>query len=253
MLNVIISGCCGHMGQVVENICTADPEVEIAAGFDRVQTEKPYPVYVSLSNFTGHADAVIDFSNPAALDSLLSYCTEHRVPAVLATTGYSPEQLAAIDEAAKIVPIFRSANMSLGINVMAELVKRAAQVLGDSCDIEIVERHHSRKVDAPSGTALMLADAATSGLNEQPAYVYDRSSRRQARPKNEIGISSVRGGTIVGVHDVIFAGRDEVIEITHTAQSREIFASGAVKAAKFLAQVTQPGLYNMQQLVASVL
>ena len=252
MYKIIISGCSGHMGQVVESICTADPEVEIAAGFDVVQAEKPYPIFSNPANFTGEADAVIDFSSPAALEGLLAYCTQRKVPAVLATTGYSEAQLAAIDEASKVVPIFRSANMSLGINVMVELVKKAAQVLGDSYDIEIVERHHNRKVDAPSGTALMIADAAASALSYEPEYIYGRSDRRQARDKKEIGISSVRGGTIVGVHDVIFAGRDEVIEITHTAQSREIFASGAVKAAKFLTKCDQPGMYNMQQLVAAV-
>jgi 4-hydroxy-tetrahydrodipicolinate reductase len=252
MYQIIIAGCSGHMGQVVESICTADPEVEIAAGFDLVQADKPYPIFTNPANCNLDADGVIDFSNPAALDGILAYCTEHKVPAVLATTGYSQEQLAAIEEASKVVPIFRSANMSLGINVMVELVKKAAQVLGDSYDIEIVERHHNRKVDAPSGTALMIADAAASGLNYQPEYIYDRSGRRQSRDKKEIGISAVRGGTIVGVHDVIFAGRDEVIEITHTAQSREIFASGAVKAVKFLAQQSQPGMYNMQQLVAAV-
>ncbi len=252
MYKIIISGCSGHMGQVVESICNADLEVEIAAGFDVLQIEKPYPIFSNPANFTGEADAVIDFSSPAALDGLLAYCAERKVPAVLATTGYSEAQLAAIDQASQVVPIFRSANMSLGINVMVELVKKAAQVLGDSYDIEIVERHHNRKVDAPSGTALMIADAAASALSYEPEYTYGRSDRRQARDKKEIGISSIRGGTIVGVHDVIFAGRDEVIEITHTAQSREIFASGAVKAAKFLAQCDQPGMYNMQQLVAAV-
>ncbi len=240
------------MGQVVESICAADPEVEIAAGFDVVQSEKPYPVFSNPANFTGRADAVIDFSSPAALEGLLDYCTRRRVPAVLATTGYSEAQLADISRASGEVPIFRSANLSLGINVMAELVRKAALALGDSCDIEIVERHHNRKVDAPSGTALMLADAAASALSYEPEYLYGRSDRRQPRGKKEIGISSVRGGTIVGVHNVIFAGRDEVIEITHTAQSREIFASGAVKAAKFLTQRDEPGLYNMQQLVAAV-
>ncbi len=253
MVRIIISGCCGHMGRVVEEICLADSEVEIVAGFDRFPAEKSYPVYTDLTAFKGQADAVIDFSNPAALEPLLAYCTTNNVAAVLATTGYSAEQLAMIDQAAAKIPVFRSANMSLGINVMAELVRRAAQALGSSCDIEIVERHHNRKVDAPSGTALMLADAASAGLGYQPDYVYDRSGRRQPRPKQEIGIYAVRGGTIVGLHDVIFAGRDEIIEITHTAQSREIFASGAVSAAKFLSAATEPGMYNMQQLVASVL
>lgn len=251
MLKMIISGCNGKMGQVVEAICSADSQVQVVAGFDVNQATRSYPVYVSPANFTGTADAIIDFSSPKALDGLLAFATERKVPVVLATTGYTQEQLAQIDEASKLVPIFRSANMSLGINVVLDLVKRAAAILGESCDIEIVERHHNRKVDAPSGTALMLADAAKEGLDYDVEYSYGRHERRMARPKNEIGISAVRGGTIVGVHEVIFAGRDEVIEIRHEAQSREIFASGAVKAAKFLTTVTQPGLYNMQQLVAA--
>lgn len=249
MYQFIISGCCGHMGAVVEDICKADGEISIAAGFDVVQMPKDYPIFVSPANYTGEVDAVIDFSSPKALDGLLAFCTERKVPVVLATTGYSQEQLAQIDEAAKVIPVFRSGNMSLGINVLIDLVKRAAAVLGESCDIEIVEQHHKRKVDAPSGTALMIADAAKSALDYDTDYVYGRADRREARPKNEIGISSVRGGTIVGVHEVIFAGRDEIIEIKHTAMSRDIFANGAVRAAKFLVGKSA-GMYNMEQLVA---
>lgn len=246
---IIISGCCGKMGQVVEAICAADGEVTVVAGFDVSSEPKAYPVYSSPDNFSGEADAVIDFSNPAALDGLLSFCTRRGIPLVLATTGFSPEQLEQIKEAAKSVAIFRSANMSLGINVLLELVKKAAAVLGDSYDIEIVEKHHNRKVDAPSGTALMIADAAASALNFEPEYVYERHSVRQSRDKKEIGISAVRGGTIVGVHEIMFAGRDEIIEIKHTAMSREIFANGAVKAAKFLTGHRTPGLYDMSMLV----
>lgn len=251
MLKIIISGCNGKMGQVVESICKADSQVQVVAGFDVNQTGRDYPVYVSPANFTGEADVIIDFSSPKALDGLLSFAVERHMPIVLATTGYSEEQIAQIHAASREVPVFRSANMSLGINVVLDLVRRAAAILGESYDIEIVERHHNRKVDAPSGTALMLADAAAESLDYQAEYNYGRHERRMPRPKNEIGISSVRGGTIVGVHEVIFAGRDEVIEIRHEAQSREIFASGAVKAAKFLAGATQPGLYDMQQLVAA--
>ena len=246
---IIISGCNGHMGRVVESICAGDPEVTVVAGFDITQDSRDYPIYVSPGNFTGEADAVIDFSSPAALDGLLSFATERKIPLVLATTGYSDEQIAQIERASQSVPIFRSANMSLGINVLLELVKKAAAVLGDSYDIEIVEKHHNRKVDAPSGTALMIADAAASALNFQPEYIYERHSIRQSREKKEIGISAMRGGTIVGVHEIMFAGRDEIIEIKHTAMSREIFANGAVKAAKFLAGVTQPGIYDMSMLV----
>ena len=246
---IIISGCNGRMGRVVESICEADPDVSVVAGFDVSLESRAFPVFVSPANFTGEADAVIDFSSPAALDGLLAFALERKVPLVLATTGYSDEQLAQIDEASKHIPIFRSANMSLGINVLLELVKNAAAVLGDSYDIEIVEKHHNRKVDAPSGTALMIADAAASALNFKPEYVYERHSVRQSRDKKEIGISAVRGGTIVGIHEIMFAGRDEIIEIKHTAMSREIFANGAVKAAKFLAGVSKPGMYDMSMLV----
>lgn len=246
---IIISGCAGRMGQVVEHICTADPDIKIVAGFDVNPIERDYPVFSSPADFSGEADAVIDFSNPAALDNLLAFCTEKKIPLVLATTGFSDAQLEQIKEASQQVAIFRSANMSLGINVLLELVKKAATVLGDSYDIEIVEKHHNRKVDAPSGTALMIADAAASGLNFEPEYVYERHSVRQSRDKKEIGISAVRGGTIVGIHEIMFAGRDEIIEIKHTAMSREIFANGAVKAAKYMAAGRTPGMYDMSMLV----
>lgn len=252
MIRIAISGCNGHMGRVVEEICLADPEISIVAGFDLLGNgDHDFPVYSSPAELKEGADAVIDFSSPAALKGLLELARTRRTPLVLATTGYSAEQLAAVDEAARSAPIFRSGNMSLGINLLLELVKRAAAVLGGDYDVEIVERHHHRKVDAPSGTALMLADAAAEALPYRPEYVYDRQSVRKPRDPREIGISSVRGGTIVGDHEVIFAGRDEVIELRHSAQSREVFASGAVRAAKFLAGVRSPGLYSMADLVAA--
>lgn len=195
------------------------------------------------------ADALIDFSHPAALTGLLDFCVGRKLPAVLATTGYSEEQLAQIGQAAKSIPIFRSANMSLGVNVLMDLVRRAAALLGEDFDVEIQERHHRRKLDAPSGTALMLAHAAASALPYEPEHVYDRHSVRKPRDRREIGISSLRGGTIVGDHTVVFAGRDEVVEISHHAASREVFAVGAVKAAKFLAGVDAPGLYDMSHLI----
>ena len=250
MLKIIISGCNGHMGRVVEDLCNADPQVEVAAGFDILgNSDRNFPIFTSPAQFTGKADAVIDFSSPAALDSLLDFAKATKTPLVLATTGYTPEQIAKIGAAALEVPIFRSANMSLGINVLIELVKKAAAVLGDSYDIEIVERHHRRKVDAPSGTALMIADAAASACGHESEYIFDRHSVRRPRDKKEIGISAVRGGTIVGEHEIIFAGHDEVMEIKHTALSREIFAQGAVEAAKFMASVQAPGLYDMSMLV----
>ena len=250
MLKIIISGCNGHMGRVVESLCAADPQVEVVAGFDVLgSNDGEFPVYSSPAQFTGKADAVIDFSSPAALNGLLDFAQATGTPLVLATTGYTPEQVAQIGAAAQKVPIFRSANMSLGINVLLELVKKAASVLGDSYDIEIVERHHRRKVDAPSGTALMIADAAAQSCGHETEYVFERHSVRQPRDKKEIGISAVRGGTIVGEHEIIFAGHDEVMEIRHTALSREIFAQGAVEAAKFISGVTAPGLYDMSMLV----
>lgn len=250
MLKIIISGCNGHMGRVVASLCEADPDLEIAAGFDVLgAADREFLVYTSPAQFTGEADAVIDFSSPAALDGLLEFAKTRHIPLVLATTGYTPEQEAQVGAAACEVPIFRSANMSLGINVLLELVKKAASVLGDSYDIEIVERHHRRKVDAPSGTALMIADAAASSCGHETEYVYERHSTRHPRDTKEIGISAVRGGTIVGEHEIIFAGHDEIMEIKHTALSREIFAQGAIAAAKFIAGVERPGLYDMSYLV----
>ena len=250
MIRVIISGCSGRMGRVVEEICSADPDISIVAGFDIfASSDRDFPVYTSPAQFEGTADVVIDFSHPSALTPLLAFCQDRNIPVVLATTGYTQEQISEIDTAAKNVPIFRSANMSLGINVVIELIKKAASVL-DGYDIEIVERHHNRKVDAPSGTALMLADAAASAVSYDAQYVMDRSQTRRPRDRQEIGISAVRGGTIVGDHEVIFAGRDEVIELHHHAASREIFANGAVKAAKFLVGKSH-GLYCMADLVAT--
>lgn len=248
-MKLILSGCNGRMGRVITAMCASRDDMQIVAGID-AYTEKlaDYPVYRDIHEFSGEADCVIDFSNPAALESLLTYCTVHKTPVVLATTGYSPEQLKAVDEAAKQIPVFRSANMSIGINVLLQLVKTAAQILDESYNIEIVEHHHNQKLDAPSGTALMIADAAASA-RENCKYVYERHSVRQKRDKSEIGISSVRGGTIVGIHETYFAGHDEILEIKHTAMSREIFASGAIKAAAYLGKLTEPGLYSMTDLV----
>ena len=253
-IQVIISGCNGRMGQVVSRMCAAREDMEVCAGFDINPVQKnDYPVFTNPSDFSGHADVIIDFSNAAFLDQLLDFALSHNVPAVICTTGHSQEQLQRLQEASQHVPMFRSGNMSLGINLLANLVKKAAAVLGPGFDVEIVERHHRMKVDAPSGTALMLADAAAVGMAEQPAYVYERQSVHRPRGDHEIGISSVRGGTIVGEHEVIFAGPDEVIEFKHTAQSREVFANGAIAAAAFLAGVKAPGLYTMDDVLAEVL
>jgi 4-hydroxy-tetrahydrodipicolinate reductase len=251
---MVISGCYGHMGRVLTRVAVDDAVVEVVAGFDVAvlplgASSPAYPVYACPSEFDGVADVIVDFSVPDALDGLLSFALSQDIPLVLCATGYSPEQVAAIEGVASKVPIFRSGNMSLGINLLIELVGRACAVLGDSYDVEIVERHHRRKIDAPSGTALMLADAAASALLDSPDYVFERESRRVPRKSGEIGISAVRGGTIVGEHDVILAGLDEVIELKHSAASRDVFAVGAVKAAKFMAKIGKPGMYSMKDVL----
>ena len=252
MQKIILSGCNGHMGRVLTQMCQADPELEIAAGFDILgQPGGGFPVFSNPALCDVPADVVIDFSNPAALGPLLEFCTGRGVPLVLATTGFDQAQLAQIEEAARTIPLFRSANMSLGVNVLLDLVRRAAAALGGDYDVEIVERHHRRKLDAPSGTALMLADAAASALPGESQVVYDRHAVRRARQPQEIGVSSVRGGTIVGDHTVIIACWDEVIEHILHAASPENFASGAITEAKFLAQVKRPGMYDMSHLLAA--
>ena len=254
MTKIIISGCSGKMGQMVAQICEDKKDVEVAAGFDITgKACGNFPVFANPKDFKGEADVIIDFSSPAALDNLLTFCTDRNIPCVFCTTGYSGEQLVHISHLSEKVPAFRSGNMSLGINLLTALVKKAAAVLGDDFDVEIVEKHHNTKVDAPSGTALMLADAAASALPHDSEYVYERQSVRQKRAHNEIGISSVRGGTIVGEHEVIFAGKDEVIELKHSAYSRSVFASGAVAAAIYLANIKQPGMYDMNDVLADVL
>ena len=254
MPKIIISGCNGKMGQTITRLCADKDNITIVAGFDaRAVKLSDYPVYAEPMEFGGEADVIIDFSNPASLDNLLNYCTVRHIPCVLCTTGYSDEQLVQILHASKSIPVFRSGNMSLGINLLTGLVKKAAAVLGDNFDVEIVERHHRTKVDAPSGTALMLADAAASALPHESEYIYNRHDVRQKRGKNEIGISSIRGGTIVGEHEVIFAGTDEVIEFKHTAYSRDVFANGAISAAVYLSKIKSPGMYDMNDVLAEVL
>lgn len=246
MLKIIVSGCNGHMGQSVVNLCSGMDDVEIPCGFNRTPIAKnDFPVYSDPNEYTGEADALIDFSNPANLTALLYYCIARGIPAVLCTTGYSDEQLAEIEAASKKVPIFKSGNMSLGINLLMSLARKAAAVLGANFDVEILERHHNRKVDAPSGTALMLADAVASALPHESEYVYERHSVRQKRRREEIGISSMRGGTIVGEHEIMFAGPDEIVTLHHSALSRDVFASGAIAAAKFMAGIKTPGMYDM--------
>ena len=254
MPKIIISGCNGKMGQNITRLCRERKDITIVAGFDINPVKlSNYPVYSDPMEYGGEADVIIDFSNPSTLSSLLDYCTSRKFPCILCTTGYSDEQLVQISHVSESIPVFRSGNMSLGINLLTGLIKKAATVLGDGFDVEIVERHHRMKLDAPSGTAIMLADAVSSALPHDSEYIYDRHSVRQKRGNNEIGISSVRGGTIVGEHEVIFAGTDEVIEFKHTAYSRDVFANGALSAAVFLSDVKKPGMYDMNDVLSGML
>ena len=250
MTKVIMHGCNGKMGQTITAMCKDDPEIEIVAGIDTYDGIKnDYPVFPNISVCNVKADAVIDFSNAKAVDDLLIYCEEKQVPVVLCTTGLSEEQLAKVKQISEHVAVLKSANMSLGINMLMELLKKAALTLAPAgFDMEIVEKHHNQKLDAPSGTAIALADSMNEALDEKYAYVYDRSQERKKREKYEIGISAVRGGNIVGEHEVIFAGQDEVIEFKHTAYSKAVFAKGAVQAAKFLAG-KPAGFYDMSDVI----
>lgn len=250
MIKMILSGCCGYMGRVITDIAAADEDVEIVAGIDPAgQGDQTYPVYTSAEACVAEADVLVDFSSPKALDALLAYCTAKKLPVIFCTTGYSEEQAAQIQAAAEHTAVMRSANMSLGINLLMKLLKDAARVLAPAgFDIEIVEKHHNRKVDAPSGTALALADSINEAMDHAYGYKYDRTSERRKREKNEIGFSVVRGGNIVGEHEVIFAGMDEIIEVKHTAYSRGIFAKGAVQAAKYMAG-KPAGFYDMGDVV----
>ena len=250
MVKIIMHGCNGKMGQVITGIVAADKDAEIVAGIDIVDNrQNPYPVFTNIDDCNVEADVIIDFASAKAIDKLLDYVETKKIPVVLCTTGLSEEQLARVEEVSKKVAVLKSANMSLGINTLFKVLKSVSPLLAEAgFDIEIVEKHHHFKVDAPSGTALALGDAVNESLPEKYEYKFDRSQDRIPRPKNEIGFSSVRGGTIVGEHDVIFAGEDEVITFSHTAYSKSVFAKGAVEAAKFLKG--QPaGHYTMKEVI----
>lgn len=250
MVRAIMHGCNGRMGQVISGLIKEDAAIEVVAGIDQYTgADNTYPVFAALSDCDVEADVVIDFSNAAAVDALLMWCGEKQMPVVLCTTGLSEEQLKKVEEVSEKAAVLKSANMSLGINLLMKLLKDAAKVLATAgFDIELVERHHNQKVDAPSGTALALADSINEAMNLEYEYVYDRSSVRQKRDKKELGISAVRGGTIVGDHEVIFAGSDEVVEFKHTAYSKTVFGKGAVEAAKFLAG-KPAGRYDMSDVI----
>ena len=250
MTNIIMNGCNGRMGRMITDIANKDTDVQIVAGIDAYdKVANDYPVFTNIFDCNVDADVISDFSTASAIDDLLKYAVEKKIPVVLCTTGLTSEQLDNVQKASEKVAILKSANMSLGINTLMKILKVATEVLANrGYDIEIVEKHHNQKLDAPSGTALALADCINQVLNNEYDYTYDRSSRREKRPEKEIGISAVRGGTIVGEHEVIYAGIDEVIEIKHTAYSRAVFAKGAVDAAKYLAS-KETGMYNMADVL----
>ena len=250
MVRIIMHGCNGKMGQVITGLVADDPNAQIFAGIDIADNrDNGYPVFTDIKKCDVAADVIVDFAAAAAVDALLDYSVEKQIPVVLCTTGLSDEQLARVKESSKKVAILKSANMSLGINTLMKLLKDAANVFAPAgYDIEIVEKHHNQKVDAPSGTAIALADSINEARGGEYEYVYDRSQVRKKRDKKELGISAVRGGTIVGEHEVIFAGIDEVIEFKHTAYSKSVFAKGAVEAAKFLAG-KPAGMYDMADVI----
>ncbi len=250
MTDIILNGCFGKMGSVICDIVKKSDNFNIVAGVDIADSDADYPVYKSYKDIPDSLNAqfIIDFSHPSVLADELEYAVNKKMPVVIATTGLSDEHKQMINEASKSIAVFFTANMSLGINLIAELAKKAASVLSADFDIEILEMHHNQKVDAPSGTALLLADEISDALDFKPEYVYERNSKRQKRNKEEIGISSIRGGTIVGEHEIIFAGPDEVIKITHSAYSKGLFANGALNAGKYLIG-KEPGLYSMKDML----
>ena len=253
MTRIILNGCNGKMGRAITKMASEDEACEIVAGIDiNAQTPNTYPVFTKISDCDIKADVIVDFSHPSCFDDVIDYAKRTKTAVIIATTGLSKEQRAEIGKTAKEIPTFFSANMSLGINLLIALSQKATAILGDKFDIEIVEQHHNQKLDAPSGTALVIADGINDVLSETYRYAYDRHLMREPRKKKEIGIHSVRGGTIVGKHKVIFAGNDEVIELSHEASSKEVFALGAISAAKFMTD-KPVGLYSMAELVGEMI
>lgn len=252
MTNIIVSGINGRMGRAIEEMCKGSDKFTIIGGVDiNLGVPHEFPVVSDVNELSGKADALIDFSHHSAAKVLCDYAVNTGTPVIFCTTGYTDEELSFIKEASAKVAVFRSGNMSLGINLLIELSKKAAEIL-EGFDIEIIEQHHNQKLDAPSGTAIMLADAVSTAKNGESEYVYERQSRRQKRDGKEIGIHSVRGGSIVGQHDVIFAGQQECITLSHTAESRSVFAEGALRAAKFMAG-KKSGLYSMKDVISGII
>ena len=249
MTKIILSGSSGQMGGTLTQVISERNDCTIVAGISKnFSSTSNFPAFNSPNEINVDADVIIDFSNPALLDSLLNFAIHKKMPIVICTTGFTDEQITKIKDASKLIPIFFSGNTSIGINLLIELAKKAALVLGSNFDIEIIEKHHNKKIDAPSGTALMIANAINSVNNQNLSYVYERHSKNEPRSNKEIGIHSIRGGTIVGEHDVIFAGKDEVLTLSHTSQSKGIFADGAINAAIFI--LSKPaGLYTMSDLL----
>ncbi len=250
-VRIILSGCNGRMGRVVSGLCEKDPDANIVAGIDVTGGESgSFPVFTDINSCSTEADVIIDFSLPSGTDKLLDYAVSRSIPVVLCTTGLSDTQLDKVRKASEKTAILRSANMSVGVNALIKILKEVSPVFAEAgFDIEIIEKHHREKKDAPSGTALALADSINSSLNNEYSYVFDRSSRSERRPEKEIGISALRGGTIPGDHDVVFAGEDETVTISHRAYSRSIFGKGAVQAAKFL-KGKGPGMYDMADVLS---
>ncbi len=250
MIKAAINGYLGHMGQVIERLILENDNIELVAGID----EKSYSykgelkVYENIFELKDKCDVIIDFSHPSSLESLVKYCTSNKIPLVIGTTGYGEKEIDLLSKGSKEIPIFYTANMSLGVNLLLDLVSKAAILLKDDFDIEIIEKHHNKKIDAPSGTAYLIADTINKELENSMDYVFDRHLSHKKRSNNEIGIHSIRGGTIVGEHSVIFSGLDEVIEIKHSAGSKQIFAQGALRAVDFIIG-KEPGLYNMRNLI----
>ncbi len=251
MVNILLSGCNGKMGKIITECCKTFEDLKIVCGTDINTTSSEYPVYSSPADAKEKFDVIIDFSHPSALKGILDYAVNTKTPVVICTTGLDESQKNDIKTASEKTAVFFSANMSLGVSLIAELARKTTSILGDRFDIEIVEMHHNQKIDAPSGTALMLADEISEEFKEAPKYEFDRHSKRAKRTKNEIGLHSVRGGTIVGEHEIIFAGQDEVIKISHSAASKQIFANGSLNAARFISD-KDCGLYSMKDLVATV-